>query len=205
MKELEKTKRISIASVLFILIVLIAVLSYKKPKHLYAYNTKSTLEEITSNNHFAYLEDLKTEEIALVDIRNQFEFEKGHLEGALNMYAPEILNEENSTILNNLKTANKTIILYGANPNEVTVSYLLLYQLGFNNIKIASIENTYNQNQLITKDVILEKSLADIKGFINESIKKAKIEAKPIPVKIAPPKKVITVEKKKKAPAEGGC
>ena len=161
--------------------------------------------QITSNNHFAYLEDLKAEEVALIDIRNQFEFEKGHLEGALNLYAPEILNEENSTILTNLKAANKTIILYGANPNEVTVSYLLLYQLGFNNIKIASIENTYNQNQLITKDVILEKSLADIKGFINESIKKAKIEAKPIPVKIAPPKKVITVEKKKKAPAEGGC
>ncbi len=205
MKELEKTKRISIAAVLFILIVLIAVLSYKKPKHLYAFNTKNTLEEITSNNHFANLEDLKVAEVALIDIRNQFEFEKGHLEGAINMYAPEILNEENSSILNNLKASNKTIILYGTNPNEVTVPYLLLFQLGYNNIKIASIENSYYQNQLISKNVILEKSNADIKGFIDESIKKAQIVAKPIPVKIAPPKKVITIEKKKKAPAEGGC
>ena len=50
MKELEKTKRISIAAVITILVVLIAVLSYKKPKHLYANNTKSTLEKITNNN-----------------------------------------------------------------------------------------------------------------------------------------------------------
>ena len=43
MKELEKTKRISIATTLFILIVLIALLAYKRPKHLYTVNTLDTL------------------------------------------------------------------------------------------------------------------------------------------------------------------
>jgi len=42
MKELEKTKRISIASVLFILVVLIGLLTYKRPKHMYAVNSKTT-------------------------------------------------------------------------------------------------------------------------------------------------------------------
>ena len=48
MKELEKTKRISIAAVLTILVVLIALLSYKRPKHLYTVNTHDTLEKITN-------------------------------------------------------------------------------------------------------------------------------------------------------------
>jgi rhodanese-related sulfurtransferase len=205
MKELEKTKRISIAAVITILVVLIAVLSYKKPKHLYANNTKSTLEKITNNNYFVTLEELNGENLVLIDVRNQFEFEKGHIENALNMYTPEILNDYNSNLLNNLKTENKTIILYGSNTNDVTVPFLMLNQLGYTNIKMATIENSYHQNKLISKNDTIEKSIADIKGFIEESIKKASIEAKPIPVKIAPPKKVITVEKKKKKPAEGGC
>ena len=76
MKELEKTKRISIAAVITILVVLIAVLSYKKPKHLYANNTKSTLEKITNNNYFVTLEELNGENLALIDVRNQFEFDQ---------------------------------------------------------------------------------------------------------------------------------
>ena len=149
MKELEKTKRISIAAVITILVVLIAVLSYKKPKHLYANNTKSTLEKITNNNYFVTLEELNGENLALIDVRNQFEFEKGHIENALNMYTPEILNDYNSNLLNNLKTENKTIILYGSNTNDVTVPFLMLNQLGYTNIKMATIENSYHQNKLI--------------------------------------------------------
>ena len=205
MKELEKTKRISIASVLFILVILIALLSYKKPKHLYANSTKSTLENITTNNYFVSLENMEATDIALIDVRNQFEFEKGHIENAINIYAPEILSDENTSILNDLKSENKTIILYGSNTNDVTIPFLLLHQLGYSNLKMAAINNSYYQNQLISKNDTIEKSAVDIKAFIDESVKKSFIEAKPIPVKISPPKKVITVEKKKKKPAEGGC
>jgi len=45
MKELEKTKRISIAATLFILAVIIGLLTYKRPKNIYAINTKDTLEK----------------------------------------------------------------------------------------------------------------------------------------------------------------
>lgn len=205
MKELEKTKRISIASVLFILVVLIALLSYKKPKHLYALNTKNTLENITTDNYFISLENITGTENVIIDVRNQYEFEKGHLDNALNMYTPEILSDENTEILNKIKNENKTIVLYGSNTNDVTVPFLLLYQLGYTNLKIASINNSYFQNQLISKNDTIEKIIVDIKAFIQESIKKASVVPKPVSVKIVTPKKVITVEKKKKKPAEGGC
>lgn len=176
MKELEKTKKISIAAIITILVVLIAVLSYKKPKHLYVNNTKSTLETITTNNNFVTIEDLKGENLAIIDVRNQIEFEKGHLENAINMYTPEMLSDKNSTILNDIKNNDKTIILYGTNTNDVTVPFLLLNQLGFTNLKMASIKNSYYQNQLITTNDTIEKPVTDIKAFIDESLKKASPE-----------------------------
>ena len=204
MKELEKTKRISIAATLFILAVIIGLLTYKRPKNVYAINTKDTLEKITSTSYFTTLEELKNPEYVLIDIRNQYEFEKGHLENAINIYAAEILSEDNIKVFEELKESNKTAILYGNNPQEVNAPFLILYQLGFDNIKLLAIENSYLQNKLISKNTVVEKSTADITAFINESVKKANT-VETVKTVAAPPKKVITVEKKKKAAAEGGC
>lgn len=203
MKELEKTKRISIAATLFILAVLIGLLTYKRPKNVYAINTKDTLEKISTANYFTTLEELKNPEYVLIDIRNQYEFEKGHLENAINIYAAEILSEDNIKVFDELKESNKTAILYGNNPQEPNATFLILYQLGYDNLKLLAIENSYLQNKLITQNSEVEKSEADVAAFINESIKKA--NTAPIVKAVEAPKKVITIEKKKKAPAEGGC
>jgi rhodanese-related sulfurtransferase len=210
MKELEKTKRISIAAVLTILVVLIALLSYKRPKHLYTVNTHDTLEKITNYSYFMAQNEIDKGTHFLVDIRNSFEFDKGHLENAINMPSPEILSEDNSEILENLKEENKTIVIYGNNPNQAIAPYMLLSQLGFDNLKILMVENSYSQNKLITKNVTIENSTADVTAFIKESIQKTEEAMKKanIVVKqkaITPPKKIIPVKKKKKMPAEGGC
>lgn len=204
MKELEKTQRISIAAVLFILAVIIGLLTYKRPKNIYAINTKDTLEKITGENYLVTLNDLNSPDNVLIDIRNQYDFEKGHLENAINIYAAEILSDENIKVFKELKDRHKTAILYGNNPQEPNAPFLILYQLGYDNIKLLAIENSYLQNKLITKDSEIEKSEADVAAFINESIKNADT-AESVKVIVAPPKKVITVQKKKKAPAEGGC
>jgi len=205
MKELEKTKRISIASVLFILVVLIGLLTYKRPVHMYTINSKTTLENITTENYLISIEDIENKEYVLIDTRNEFEYQKGHLKNAINIYTPVILNEVNTTIFNKLQEENKTIVLYNTNPNEVVAPFMVLYQLGFKNLKIAGINNSYDQNKLITKNIDVEKSVADIDAFINESIKKAAKKPKPKPVIKAAPKKVIPIKKKKKMPMEGGC
>lgn len=205
MKELEKTKRISIGAVLFILVIIIALLTYKRPKHLYSVNTSNTLNMVISNDYFISLEEINNPDFVLIDIRNQYEFEKGHLENAINIYAPELLNKKNSEAFKELKADNKTVILYGNNPNEANTSFILLYQLGYKNIKILKIENSYYQNKLITKNSILEKSVIDISAFINESQKNATLSSKPNPEPKKPLKKIIPIKKKKKMPVEGGC
>lgn len=206
MKELEKTKRISIVAVLFILVILIGLLSYKRPKYLYTINSKQMLEQVFANNYLVSLNELsEIKNVALIDIRSPFEFNKGSLENAINIYTPDILLDSNIDIFNKLKQENTTVLLYGANPNEALGAYMILYQLGYDNLKILSINNSYSQNKLITSNAEIEKSAPDIKAFIEESIKNAEIEPTKQIVQPAPKKTIIPVKKKKKMPTEGGC
>ena len=158
MKELEKTKRISVAAVLFILIILIGLLSYKRPKHIYAVNPQSTLENIVSNDFYISQDELAELDMELIDVRNKFEFEKGHIENALNMYAPEILNDQNFDVLKQFDAENKFVVLYGANPTEALAPYMMLYQIGIKNLKILSIETSYSKNKLTIDNVKEENS-----------------------------------------------
>lgn len=173
MKELEKTQRLSIASILVILVVLIGLLSYKKPKHIYTTNSKSTLEKVVSNDYFIGLDKIDNPDYILIDIRNQNEFDRGHLENAVNIYAPELLNDINSKFFKEVQKNGKTIALYGNNPNETIAPFMLLYQLGNKNCRILTIKNTYFENKLITKNCDIEQSTHKINAFIKESVKKA--------------------------------
>ena len=204
MKELEKTKRISIASTLFILAVLIGLLTYKRPKHMYTINTQKTLEKITNNQFLVTLESINNPDYIPIDVRSPNEFEKGHLENAINIHTPEILDETNSVFFKELKESNKTALLYGNNPHEANVPFLFLYQLGYDNIKLLAIQNSYSQNKLISKNCEIEKSQNDIRTFINESVKKSNVKVITKKI-IKPAKKIIPVQKKKKKIPEGGC
>ena len=203
MKELEKTKRISIVSTLFILAVLIGLFTYKRPKNTYAFTTKSTLEKLSNDNYFISLNDTSTQNNVLIDVRNAYEFEKGHLYNAININTPDLLNDENLELLKEYKNTNKTVVLYGNNPQEINLPFLLLYQLGYDNIKLLPVEITYHQNKLITKKYDVETSKTNIKDFINQSIKNADSDA--IIPNANPIKKTIVVRQKKKKKAEGGC
>jgi rhodanese-related sulfurtransferase len=203
MKELEKINRISIASTLFILVVLIGLLTYKRPKNIYAINTHSTLEKLSNDDYFVTINNINNPNYVLIDLRSQYEFEKGHLENAINIYTPEILSETHAAIFKELKETNKTVVLYGNNPQDVNAPFLFLYQMGYDNIKILKAENTYFQNKLVTTNSEVEKTQADITAYIKESVKNAGSNA--VIKVIQPVKKTITVRKKKKKPAEGGC
>ncbi|MDX1752809.1 MAG: rhodanese-like domain-containing protein [Salinimicrobium sediminis] len=204
MKELEKVKRISISSTLFILAVLVGVLAYERPENMYARNTKSTLEDLTRLNYIIPMDKLDSPDIVLVDIRRPYDFEQGHLENAINIPAAEILREENKKIFRELKDSNRLAVLYGNKIEEANIPFLLLYQLGYDNVKLLSVNNKYLHNSLITESADVEKPVANIRAFIDESVRNAtKKEELKKPVVI--PKKVIPVKKKKKLPVEGGC
>lgn len=202
MKELEKTKRISIATTLFILAVLIGLFTFKRPKNTFVYTAQQTLEKLAQHNYLASISEISDTNNVLIDIRNTFEFEKGSLNNAINIQPSEFLSEENLNLFKTFKKENKTVLLFGNNPEEVNLPYLLLSQLGYDNIKLLTLEIKYIQNNFFTKNSPVETYKNDINAFINESLKNSgsKIINKP-----KPKKKRIVVRQKKKKTAEGGC
>lgn len=202
MKELEKTKRISIATTLFILAVLIGLFTFKRPKNTFVYRSQQTLEKLAQHKYLASISEISDTNNVLIDIRNTFEFEKGSLNNAINIQPSEFLSEENLNLFKTFKKENKTVLLFGNNPEEVNLPYLLLSQLGYDNIKLLTLEIKYIQNNFFTKNSPVETYKNDINAFINESLKNSgsKIINKP-----KPKKKRIVVRQKKKKTAEGGC
>ena len=103
--------------------------------------------------------------------------------------------------MDNLKSNGQSIILYGSDPDNANTGWMLLYQLGYDNVKILCIETEYIDKTFRIKNAPLEKPnvnfaqvMASAKSDKSENIKKPK-----------PKKKVITAPKKKKRVPEGGC
>lgn len=208
MKELEKTKRISIAAVLSILLVLIALLNYRKPSYLYAQNTSTTLMKMDTTDYLVSPKGLETNSYVLVDVRNPFDYEKGHLPKAINIYSPELLSKDPvNRMKENLETGT-TILLYGKNPNETLPVFMMLCQLDLGPVKILESRNYFEKDKLKTSYSEVEKPTSDIAGFIETSVKKAneaKKQSLKKPVATPAPKKVAPKKKKKKKMPEGGC
>jgi len=211
MKELEKTKRISISAVIFLLVIVIGMLTLRRPKHVFSTDAKTTLNELLSADPIITSAGLKAMDSAayvLVDVRSDYEYNKGHLPGARNIAHNEVLNEDNVRFFKNLTADNKVAVLYGEDPNWALGTWMTLYQLGYTNPKILSIETQYADKVFIAKDVQIEKADLDY-GKTLDSLKTINEISVAVPVegikKKEAPKAVVPLEKKKKSAPEGGC
>lgn len=202
MKELEKTKRISISAVLFLLIIIIAVLTFEKPKHVFENNTEAMLQEISNNEYILTLDQLsylEASQYELIDVRSNFEYSKGFIKNAVNISTNDILAADNLKFLNRLEENNKTAVLYGENPDEANGAYMLLYQLGYENAKILCVQASYKDNTFSAENYEIEKpsvNFEEIMRISSSTLEEINPEAS---------KKVITIPKKKKKEPEGGC
>ena len=208
MKELEKTKRISIAAVLFLLVIVIAILTFEKPAHIFEKNTQATLQEIASKSYILTLNELDSIgslQYQLIDIRSDFEYSKGHIKDAVNVSIQNMLEEDNKGLFDELREKKKIAVLYGKDPDEANSAWMLLYQLGYENAKILCVKTNYIDNIFQVKNYALEKHSVDFAQVMQlaksnpdktkESITKPKVTKRV----------VITVPKKKKRAPEGGC
>ena len=166
MKELEKIKQISIATTLFILAIVIGLLTYERPKHVFKVGAKQTLEKIVSKDYFTSLEKISAKNSVLIDVRSPYEFEKGHLKNARNIPIAEMLNEENTPFFNQLKKADKTIVLYGNHPQQVNAPFIELYALGITNVKILAAEKSDVSRFFAMQNCTVETSKNNVAEFI---------------------------------------
>jgi rhodanese-related sulfurtransferase len=207
-KKSGNIKHIIIASTLVIVAVFIGLLTYEKPINIYEVKAEGTLRCIVEWDYFSELDDLDEEDVVLIDVRRQFEYERGHLDNAINMSAADILSEENQARLTAFEDDGKNIVLYGCTPEEANIPFMMLYQLGYENIKLLPVALTYEENSLVTDLKDVESQEYDINYFIKRSVKKAKEAEEAAKLAAAPPppvKKQVVVKPKKKKKPEGGC
>lgn len=208
MKELEKTRRISISAVLFLLVIVIGLLTFKKPEFNFINSSEKTLEFVNNHSHVMSLTDfqkLDADSYLLIDVRSNFDYSKGHMGHAINIPKSQLLDPESKKIIETAVSSEKPLIVYGENPETANAACLLLYQLGYNELKLLSIRSYYESKEFHIATIEMEKPLYDFAQTMKtesiQPVKKIAPKTKPIPKK----KKVIPQPKKKKKMPEGGC
>ncbi len=203
MKELEKTKRISISAVLFLLVILIGFITFKKPKYVFQNTAEATLQHLVARDYVLTLNEFKTIDPAdyvLIDTRSNYEFARGHYKDAINISVHQVFNDDKTDLLNKIKDLNKTIILYSDNPDRANHAWMLLFQLGYENTNILCVKTSYIDNKFQIENYKLEKPNVNYAQIMKSS---TSIKTESNSKKVS--KKVITKPKKKKRTPEGGC
>jgi len=137
MKMMSRIKNISIIFLVFI--VLISCTSENRKK--YAIDSKTALEDYITGKDILSVEKManillcKQEHIyQLIDLRTPHEYAQGHINGAINIPAKNILDMDYYKILNQDDNIN---VLYCRGENQAINIYMILHQLGFKNIKVS--------------------------------------------------------------------
>ncbi len=203
MKELEKTKRISISTVLFILVIIIGFLTFKQPRNVYKKTHEETLSALKSTDYLVHLEDIANQHPVIIDVRSKSEYSKSHIEHAINIPTAEILENKSTSLLSDMKNTGETVFIYGKDPDEANSAWMLLYQLGYDNTKILNVVADHIDNKLVVRNYNLEKPIANYAEIFKKITPEKVEQVKKVAPK--PTKKVIPVKKKKKRKPEGGC
>jgi rhodanese-related sulfurtransferase len=212
MKELNRTDRLTIATILVAVILVIGLVTLKKPDIPYARSAEETArliiaaEDVISPEEVASVVTQSDDKFYLVDVRNPIEYHKSHIGQAVNIPVPEVLDRNNRKTFSQLADDGVTIVLYGKDQLEANGVWLVLKQTGYNNIRVLSGGYDYyagKSNAPATSPEIpgylVEKPRCDYKAVLSSygSTGSSTETKAPEPVNI--------IKKEKKSATEGGC
>lgn len=206
--------KLILAVVLFVAIIIIGLLTMRKPNLNYELTEQQTLAAVISSEDQVSPEkalqflQAKDPAFQFVDLRNPDEFIKGHPEGAVNIPLSNLLSKESQELLKQQEKNNKTLIIYGADQLQVTAPWLLLKQLGYEKVKVLQGGYSYlTGNQVSTADSLPKLSYDAEAAHFNfaEMVQGKSKTEKGISPKILPQKVTTKPKPKSTAPAAGGC
>lgn len=210
----QRTNRLSIAALFFVVIIILGFLTLRKPAFEFKVPIGQALEQVLS------FEDEMTPEEAteivsneepgyqFVDIRNPYEFAKGHIETAVNISSKDLLADDNVAFFDKMNKDSITVILYGYNQSEANGSWMMLKQLGYQNIKIllggygyysGETYDMFSESEI--PQYLVEEPKYDFAALM-EKLSDGSVVVKP---GNSNTEVVIPERKKKKSKVEGGC
>ncbi len=137
-------KRTVITMVIFVVLIVAGLLTLTNPRLKYSIEPPQAITMTTNFSHAIEAEKIdnllsaSTNTTILIDIRNHYKFARGHIASAVNISAVELLNKENIKWLNELKEDNATVIIYGDSHLQANAPWMVLQQLGFDNVTYLS-------------------------------------------------------------------
>jgi rhodanese-related sulfurtransferase len=212
MKELNRTDRLTIATILLSVILIIGLVTYKQPQVSYKLTVEETLAMLETSQPCISPDEvnsfLKNNDAGfiLVDLRSPSAYQKSHIGQAINIPIQEILEKQHLEYFNDLHNQNKTIVLYANDQTDANAAWMVLQQAGFDRFLI--MEGGYESVNPVNEepgmassfpDHSSEKAAYDFKEIMKSfaSPGSARVADNPEPVKL--------IKKAKKSTAEGGC
>lgn len=204
-------KRTFITVIIFIVIILAGLLTISNPHLKYVLSPQQTVDLVAWDEQvfFPYeLEDVfsgAVDTVILIDIRDRFEFGRGHIQGAENISAISLLEKDNIRRLKQLQKEGMTIVIYGNDQLQANGPWMVFQQLGFDNVRILlGGFNYYNEWKDKLADTYMDDSY--MKGYAKVDFAEIAESAALAGSSDEEVKKPVTVKRKKKTTvAEGGC
>ena len=142
MDELNKTNRLTIAVVAFAIVIIIGMITFRRPEVTYKLTPAESLALL--NNPALLVTPAQTTGImndsagkyVFIDVRNSIAYGQGHIKNAINIPVRELLSKKSRQIFHEIESANQTAILYGETQQQASGPWLMLHQTGFNSVKL---------------------------------------------------------------------
>ena len=128
--------------VIFVLVIVIGLLTINRPDLKYHLSIDETIEQLMANEDEMFPEDLlgiiEMEEpgYVLVDLRNPYEYMKGHIHNAINIPTNSLLDKDNLKLFKQYAADSISVIIYGQSQLEANGPWMILKQMGYQNIKV---------------------------------------------------------------------
>ena len=207
MEELKRTKRITIATFSFVIVLAIAFFSFQKPMHQFKLSPEDMsyelmmVEHVTPEDAMILVYDTT---IIFVDIRNIYDYNIDHLENAYSIPSANLLGKDSKKMLDQWQADSLQVVLYGRDELQATTPWMLLYQLGYTNTKLLMGGMDY-VIKLYDGEITDDNAFnTEVPAYDYAGIIAAASSGEPTGATTQPKKKVVVRKKEKKA-AEGGC
>ena len=210
MDELNKTNRLTIAVVAFAIVIIIGMITFRRPEVTYKHTPAESLALL--NNPALLVTPAQTTGIVndsagkyvFIDVRNSIAFGQGHIKNAINIPVRELLSKKSRQIFHEIESANQTAILYGETQQQASGPWLMLHQTGFNSVKLFT--GNYAQLNMADADSVT-KLLPQLSEtpLIDTAALKAVSAPKQEKTEIKPAAKKTVSPVKKEASSGGGC
>lgn len=206
------TKPLVITVLIFVGVLVIGLISTQKSGLEWKKTSQETLDGLNDAGYqvlpedVAYYTEFGEPGYVYVDLRNPYEFTKGNIPTSVNIPQTDLLAEPALEFFNKAAKDSLHVVLYHSTEADATGPWLLLKQLGYDNVEVMMGGWKYYANESLDPYDMPEvpKYMVEEPAYDFASIMQL-MESSPAAASQDMPEMVIPQRKKKKNVVEGGC